>query len=103
MATKSGVGMSRHHNPDVAGREAAEQALQKAGVDCPQLRVKRTILALRFIEEGLTLNRWAASSLSSFAARLGLTLAHVFTSTPSGLQGVPWFNIAARRCGGLTS
>jgi len=39
MATKSGVGMSRHHNPDVAGREAAEQALQKASVDCPQLRV----------------------------------------------------------------
>src|ERR687890_163505 len=35
MATKAGVGMSRHHNPDVAGREAAEQALQKAGADRP--------------------------------------------------------------------
>jgi hypothetical protein len=35
MATKSGVGMSRHHNPSVAGREAAEQALQKAGVSNP--------------------------------------------------------------------
>jgi hypothetical protein len=35
MATKAGVGMSRHHNPNVAGREAAEQALQKAGVDEP--------------------------------------------------------------------
>ena len=35
MATKTGVGMSRHHNPNVAGREAAEQALQKAGVDRP--------------------------------------------------------------------
>src|ERR687894_1874471 len=35
MATKAGVGMSRHHNPNVAGREAAEQALQKAGVDRP--------------------------------------------------------------------
>jgi hypothetical protein len=35
MTTKAGVGMSRHHNPNVAGREAAEQALQKAGVDTP--------------------------------------------------------------------
>jgi hypothetical protein len=35
MATKAGVGMSRHHNPNVAGREAAEQALQKAGVSKP--------------------------------------------------------------------
>ena len=35
MATKAGVGMSRHHNPSVAGREAAEQALEKAGVDRP--------------------------------------------------------------------
>src|ERR671917_1778382 len=35
MATKAGVGMSYHHNPTVAGREAAEQALQKAGVSKP--------------------------------------------------------------------
>jgi hypothetical protein len=35
MATKAGVGMSRHHNPNVAGREAAERALEKAGVDRP--------------------------------------------------------------------
>ena len=35
MATKAGVGMSRHHNPNVAGREAAERALQKAGVSKP--------------------------------------------------------------------
>jgi hypothetical protein len=35
MATKAGVGMSRHHNPNIAGREAAEQALKKAGVDEP--------------------------------------------------------------------
>src|SRR5215213_7623120 len=35
MSTKAGVGMSRHHNPNVAGREAAEQALEKAGVDRP--------------------------------------------------------------------
>jgi hypothetical protein len=35
MATKAGVGMSRHHNPNVAGREAAEQALTNAGVDRP--------------------------------------------------------------------
>jgi hypothetical protein len=27
--------MSRHHNPSVAGREAAEQALKKAGVERP--------------------------------------------------------------------
>ena len=35
MVTKAGVGMSRNHNPNVAGREAAEQALEKAGVDRP--------------------------------------------------------------------
>src|ERR671914_395623 len=35
MTTKAGVGTSRHHNPNVAGREAAEQALQKTGVDRP--------------------------------------------------------------------
>src|SRR5918999_6066127 len=35
MATKAGVGMSRHHNPNLAGREAAEQALKKAGVHRP--------------------------------------------------------------------
>jgi hypothetical protein len=37
MATKAGVGMSQHHNPSIAGREAAEQALEKAGVDRPDL------------------------------------------------------------------
>src|SRR5215210_1499110 len=35
MTTKAGVGMSRHHNPNVAGREATEQALQKAGIVKP--------------------------------------------------------------------
>jgi hypothetical protein len=35
MATKAGVGMSRHHNPNVAGHEPAEQALKKAGVSKP--------------------------------------------------------------------
>src|SRR5215218_4490145 len=35
MTTTAGVGMSRHHNPNVAGREAAEQALKKAGVERP--------------------------------------------------------------------
>ena len=35
MATKAGVGMSRHHNPNLAGREAAEQALKKAGISKP--------------------------------------------------------------------
>src|SRR5215211_9556136 len=35
MTTKAGVGTSRHHNPNIAGREAAQQALQKAGVDRP--------------------------------------------------------------------
>jgi hypothetical protein len=37
MSIKAGVGMSRHHNPSIAGREAAEQALQKAGVSNPDL------------------------------------------------------------------
>jgi hypothetical protein len=32
MSTKAGVGMSQHHNPNIAGREAAEQALKEAGV-----------------------------------------------------------------------
>ncbi len=35
MTIKAGVGMSRHHNPNVAGREAAEQALEKAGIVKP--------------------------------------------------------------------
>src|ERR687894_48851 len=35
MTTKVGVGMSQHHNPNVAGREAAEQALKNAGVSKP--------------------------------------------------------------------
>jgi hypothetical protein len=35
MATKAGVGMSYHHNPNVAGRVAAQQALQKAGLSTP--------------------------------------------------------------------
>jgi hypothetical protein len=35
MTTKAGVGTSHHHNPNVAGREAAGQALEKAGVDRP--------------------------------------------------------------------
>jgi hypothetical protein len=35
MTTKAGVGMSRNHNPNLAGREAAEQALEKAGVVKP--------------------------------------------------------------------
>jgi hypothetical protein len=35
MATTAGVGMSRHHNPNVAGREAAEQALENAGISKP--------------------------------------------------------------------
>src|SRR5215207_536145 len=35
MATKAGVGMSYHHNPTVAGREAAQQALHKTGVSKP--------------------------------------------------------------------
>jgi hypothetical protein len=32
MATKAGVGMSQHHNPNIAGRQAAEQALTNAGI-----------------------------------------------------------------------
>jgi len=37
MTTKAGVGMSRHHSPSIAGREAAEQALKKVGVSKPDL------------------------------------------------------------------
>jgi hypothetical protein len=35
MTTKAGVGMSHHHNPNVAGREAAKQALENAGLERP--------------------------------------------------------------------
>ena len=35
MATKAGVGVSRHHNPNVAGCDAAEQALQNASLEKP--------------------------------------------------------------------
>ena len=35
MTTKAGVGTSHHHNPNVAGREAAGQALKKAGIVKP--------------------------------------------------------------------
>jgi hypothetical protein len=35
MSTKAGVGTSHHHNPNVAGREAAEQALANASLDKP--------------------------------------------------------------------
>src|SRR5919205_3343856 len=35
MTTTAAVGMSRNHNPSVAGREAAQQALEKAGVAKP--------------------------------------------------------------------
>ena len=35
MSIKAGVGMSRHHNPNVAGSEASHQALDKAGVSKP--------------------------------------------------------------------
>jgi hypothetical protein len=35
MTTKAGVGMSRHHNPSIAGSEAAEQALENAGLERP--------------------------------------------------------------------
>ena len=32
MTTRAGVGTSHHHNPNVAGREAAEQALKEASI-----------------------------------------------------------------------
>jgi hypothetical protein len=35
MTTKAGVGMSHHHNPNMAGRDAAEQALENAGLEKP--------------------------------------------------------------------
>src|SRR5918995_599102 len=39
MTIKAGVGMSYHHNPNLAGREAAQQALQRAGVSKPDFVV----------------------------------------------------------------
>src|SRR5215213_5818277 len=35
MTTRAGVGKSHHHNPNVAGREATEQALRNAGIVKP--------------------------------------------------------------------
>ena len=39
MTIKAGVGMSYHHNPNLAGREAAQQALERAGVSKPDFVV----------------------------------------------------------------
>ena len=39
MTINARVGMSYHHDPDVAGREDAEPALEKAGVDRPDFVV----------------------------------------------------------------
>src|ERR687895_2004837 len=39
MTTRAGVGMSLNHSPNVAGREAAEQALEKAEVSEPDFVV----------------------------------------------------------------
>jgi hypothetical protein len=36
MTIKAGVGMSQHHNPNVAGREAAGQALEMGGISKPE-------------------------------------------------------------------
>src|SRR3712207_6783916 len=33
MATRAGVGMSHHHNPSIAGQEAAEKALRNASLE----------------------------------------------------------------------
>jgi hypothetical protein len=35
MTTKAGVGMSHHHNPNIAGCDAAKQALENAGLEKP--------------------------------------------------------------------
>src|ERR687889_2441074 len=35
MTTNAGVGMSHHHNPNVAGHEAAQQALKNASISKP--------------------------------------------------------------------
>ena len=37
MTTKAGVATSHHHNPNVAGREAAEQALMNADITKPDI------------------------------------------------------------------
>jgi hypothetical protein len=36
MSIKAGVGISQHHNPNLAGREAAQQALEMAGISKPE-------------------------------------------------------------------
>src|ERR687897_2591080 len=35
MATNAGVGMSNHHDPNIAGREAADRALENAALEKP--------------------------------------------------------------------
>src|ERR687894_2859848 len=35
MTIKAGVGMSHHHNPSIAGQEAAEKALRNASLETP--------------------------------------------------------------------
>jgi len=40
MTTNAGVSMSHHHNPSVAGRDAAKQALKNASIRaCANRRV----------------------------------------------------------------
>jgi hypothetical protein len=39
MTTKAGVGTSHHHDPNVAGREAAQQGLRSAGHRQARLRL----------------------------------------------------------------
>ena len=56
MATKAGVGISRHHNPNVAGHEAAEQALQNAGVSKPDF-------VLMFGQSDMTSTPWCVWSV----------------------------------------
>jgi small ligand-binding sensory domain FIST len=43
MTTKAGVGMSRHHNPSVAGRAAAEQEKITTGFDRMARQIKEQL------------------------------------------------------------
>ena len=45
MATIAGVGASHDHNPNIAGREAAGQALENAGIAKPRLRLHVRLLS----------------------------------------------------------
>ena len=93
LATKAGVGMSRHHNPSVAGREVAEQALEKAGVECAtrgktMFRDQEKLQILRRFRQSLDPDApWVGFyTVGEIAPVEGHNLRHLYTSVVLALR-----------------